>query len=317
MYNESFIYFLSQKGIITMKRAVSVSLGSVTRDKSVEIELFGEKVLIERIGTDGDVEKATRLYNELDGKVDCFGVGGIDLSVGTDERDWPIYAARKLVQGVKHTPIVDGRGLKFTLERQCMAYVEAQIGAELQPKRAMVNAASDRYGMAVSLVEAGYEMVYGDLLFALGIPIPIRTLVGVRRLLALIGPIAGHLPIHMIYPTGEKQLESVPRFVKWYNWATILAGDCAYTKRHMPPDLSGKTVLTNTTTEADVERFRKAGIRYLVTTTPRFKGRSFGTNMMESALVAVSGKGRPLTRNELLDMIKELEMHPHIEILND
>ena len=41
-----------------MKRAVSVSLGSVTRDKSVEIEMFGEKVLIERIGTDGDVDKA-------------------------------------------------------------------------------------------------------------------------------------------------------------------------------------------------------------------------------------------------------------------
>jgi hypothetical protein len=299
-----------------MKRAVSVSLGSVTRDKSVEIELFGEKVLIERIGTDGDVDRAIRLYNDLDSKVDCFGVGGIDLSVGTDQRDWPIYAARKLVRGVKHTPVVDGRGLKFTLERQCMAYVEEHIGAELQPKRAMVNAASDRYGMAVSLVEAGYDMVYGDLQFALGIPIPIRSLAGVRRLLAVIGPIAGRLPIHMIYPTGEKQLESVPRFVKWYNWATILAGDSAYTKRHMPPDLSGKTVLTNTTTEADVERFRKAGVRYLVTTTPRFKGRSFGTNMMESALVAVAGKGRPLTRDELLGMIRELDLHPHIEQLS-
>ena len=300
-----------------MKRAVSVSLGSVTRDKSVEIEMFGEKVLIERIGTDGDVDKAIQLYNDLDGKVDCFGVGGIDLSVGTDQRDWPIYAALKLIRGVKHTPVVDGRGLKFTLERQCMPYVEEHIGAELQPKRAMVNAASDRYGMAVSLVEAGYEMVFGDLLFALGIPIPIRTLQGVQRLLAVLGPIAGRLPIHMLYPTGEKQLESVPRFVKWYNWATILAGDCAYTKRHMPPDLSGKTVLTNTTTEADVERFRKAGVRYLVTTTPRFKGRSFGTNMMESALVAVAGKGRVLTRDELLVMIRELDLHPYIEQLNN
>ena len=232
-----------------MKRAVSVSLGSVTRDKSVEIEMFGEKVLIERIGTDGDVDKAIGLYNDLDGKVDCFGVGGIDLSVGTDQRDWPIYAARKLIQGVKQTPVVDGRGLKFTLERQCMAYVDEHIGTDLQPKRAMVNAASDRYGMAVSLVEAGYDMVFGDMLFALGIPLPIRTLKGVQRLLTVIGPIAGRLPIHMIYPTGEKQ-------------------------------------------------------------------RSFGTNMMESALVAVAGKGRTLTRDELLVMIRELDLHPHIEQLN-
>ncbi len=41
-----------------MKRAVSISIGSSKRDKAVEVELLGEKVLIERIGTDGDMEKA-------------------------------------------------------------------------------------------------------------------------------------------------------------------------------------------------------------------------------------------------------------------
>jgi len=51
-----------------MKRAVSISIGTSKRDKSVEIELLGEKILIERIGTDGDMEKAAQLYKELDGK---------------------------------------------------------------------------------------------------------------------------------------------------------------------------------------------------------------------------------------------------------
>ena len=35
-----------------MKRAVSISIGSSKRDKKVEVELLGEKVQIERIGTD-------------------------------------------------------------------------------------------------------------------------------------------------------------------------------------------------------------------------------------------------------------------------
>ena len=70
------------------------------------------------------------------------------------------------------------------------------------------------------------------------------------------------------------------------------------------------------TTEADVEKFRATGVRYLITTTPRFQGRSFGTNMMESALVAVAGKGRTLTRAELTNLIAELDMHPQIEKLN-
>ncbi len=300
-----------------MKRAVSVSLGSSSRDKRVEIELLGETVIIERIGTNGDTAKAMQLYNELDGKVDAFGVGGIDLSMGTDRREYPLLTARKLIQGVKQTPVVDGRGLKYTLERQAMQYVEAQIGNELQPKRAMVNMAVDRYGMAQGLAQAGYETVFGDLLFGLGIPIPVRRFGTIELLAMVLAPIVGRLPISAIYPTGEKQHETVPKFTRWYNWATIIAGDCMYTKRHMPPTLPGKTILTNTTTEADVQRFREAGVRYLITTTPRFQGRSFGTNMMESALVAVAGKGRPLTRAELTALIAELGLHPQIEKLND
>ena len=75
-----------------MKRAVSISIGSPKRDKAVEVELLGQKVSIERIGTDGDMEKAARLYQELDGKVDAFGVGGADLGVMVDQKWYPLYS---------------------------------------------------------------------------------------------------------------------------------------------------------------------------------------------------------------------------------
>ncbi len=41
-------------------------------------------------------------------------------------------------------------------------------------------------------------------------------------------------------------------------------------------------------------------------------GRSFGTNMMEAALVAISGKGRPLTDAEMQDMLAQLHYTPSI-----
>jgi hypothetical protein len=41
-----------------VKRAVSVSLGSSTRDKRVKVCLGNETILVERIGTDGDVREA-------------------------------------------------------------------------------------------------------------------------------------------------------------------------------------------------------------------------------------------------------------------
>jgi len=81
--------------------------------------------------------------------------------------------------------------------------------------------------------------------------------------------------------------------------------------------MDGKIVVTNTTTARDVEIFRERGVKYLVTTTPRFEGmRSFGTNATEAALIAVSGKGRPLTYAELDVLIDELKMEPTILKLN-
>jgi hypothetical protein len=80
--------------------------------------------------------------------------------------------------------------------------------------------------------------------------------------------------------------------------------------------MKGKVVVTNTTTPADVELFRKCGVKYLVTTTPVLDGRSFGTNMMEAALIAVSGKKRALTRDEYNEMLVKLGFQPSLQELN-
>lgn len=299
-----------------MKRAVSVSLGSSKRDKKVTITLLDQEITLERIGTDGDVEKAIELFNELDGKVNALGVGGIDLGMVVAGRYYPLYQAQKLVAGVQKTPVVDGVGLKQTLERGIAQFIEEQIGDEVYPKRVLITAGVDRYGSALSFDAAGYDIIFGDLGFALGIPIPIRSLRGLRILARVLMPIVGRLPLEFLYPTGEKQEETVPKFGKWYD-ATVISGDCLYIKRHMPARLDGKVIATNTTTVADVEAFRQRGVRYLVTATPRLEGRSFGTNVMEAALVAVAGKGRPLTTDELQEMLKQLDLKPTLQRLNE
>ena len=300
-----------------MKRAISISLGSRTRDKKVSITLLGEEITIERIGTDGDVEKAIQLYNEMDGNVDAFGVGGIDLGLTVAGRYYPLYDAQQLVAGVRQTPVVDGGGLKMTLERGIAQFIEQEIGDEVQPKRVLITAGVDRYGSAVSFDEAGYDLIFGDLGFALGIPIPIRSLRGLHVVARVVAPLAGRLPLEFLYPTGEKQVQIVPKFTKWYDWATVVSGDCLYIKHHMPDRLDGKVIATNTTTPVDVEAFRQRGVRYLVTSTPRLEGRSFGTNMMEAALVAIAGKGRPLTTDELDEMLKRLGLKPTLQRLDE
>ncbi|MCL4528821.1 MAG: quinate 5-dehydrogenase [Chloroflexi bacterium] len=301
-----------------MKRAVSISIGSSKRDKAVEVNLLGEKVSIERIGTDGDMEAAALKYKELDGVVDAFGVGGADLGLMVDNKWYPLYSVRPMIRYVKKTPIVDGVGLKNTLENKSAPLLAAKIGDYINQKgkTVFVVSGADRWGMTSSFLDAGYKCTFGDLMFGLSIPVALHTGKQLKTLASLLMPLAGRLPFSWVYPTGEKQEVRVPKYQKFYQEATVVAGDCHYIKRHMPDDMQGKVIVTNTTTPEDVALFKQCGIKYLVTTTPVLDGRSFGTNMMEAALIAVSGKGRVLTHDEYNEMLAKLNFEPQLQELN-
>lgn len=301
-----------------MKRAVSISIGSSKRNKAVEVTLLGEKVSIERIGTDGDMEAAALKFKELDGKVDALGVGGADLGAYVEDKFYPYHSVQQLIRYIQKTPVVDGAGLKNTLENKAPQFLDEKISDYIQVhgRRVMIALGIDRWALSKSFVEAGYEAVFCDLMFALGVPIAIRSMRGLHMLASVLIPLVTRFPFEWIYPTGEKQEVREPKYVKWYQWATVITGDCHYIKRHMPDNMQGKVIVTNTTTAEDVELFRKCGVKYLVTTTPVLDGRSFGTNMMEAALIAVAGKGRKLTWPELSELIDKLDLKPQLQELN-
>jgi len=299
-----------------MKRAVSVSLGSSSRDKKVVVTLGGQQISVERIGTDGDVEQARRLFAELDGQVDALGVGGVDLYLRLHGREYPLRAALKLVQDVRRTPVVDGRGLKHTLERRVFERALPALGGIPHFRRAFVPVAVDRIGLTEAVEEVTDEVVIGDLMVALGIPIPIRGLSNYRRIARILFPVVSYFPMGMLF-YGSGGQEPTPKYERYWRESDLLAGDFLFMRKYLPEDLSSKTVITNTTTPENVEFLRARGVHTVITTTPRFDGRSFGTNMMEAALTAYAGKGQSLNDTELNDLIDELDLRPSVQRLNE
>lgn len=297
-----------------MKRVVGVSIGSSSRDHRVEISFLGERVSIERRGTDGDLRRAAEIIRELDGKVDAFGLGGMDLYIFAGGRRYAFRDALKIARAARVTPVVDGSGLKNSLERWVVRYLREETDIPIDGRKVLMVSAADRFGMAEALTEAGCRMVFGDLIFALGLPFPLHSLVTLGRLARVIAPIVTRLPFKMLYPTGEKQKESVPKFDRFFREAEIIAGDWHFIHRYMPSDLTGKGILTNTVTPENVRTLQERGAAFLVTPTPDLDGRSFGTNVIEAALVAVSGR-RPesLTAEDYLHLLEQMEFRPRIE----
>jgi hypothetical protein len=302
-------------GRIALKRAVSVSLGSSSRDKRVVVHLGQQEILVERIGTDGDEARARHLFGELDGQVDALGVGGVDLYIRLQGREYPLRAALRLVQDVHRTPVVDGRGLKHTLERRVFELAAPALGGMPHFRNAFVPVAVDRLGLTEAVTDVADHVVIGDLMVALGIPIAVHGIAAYRRLARVLLPFVSHFPMSMLF-YGSGGEEPKPKYVRYWQGADLLAGDFLFMRKYMPHDLTGKTVVTNTTTEENVGLLRQRGVRAVITSTPRYEGRSFGTNMMEAVLTAYAGQGRPLSDAELSALIDELQLKPTVEILN-
>jgi len=300
-----------------VKRVVSISLGSSRRDKRVTAEFFGEQFEIERVGADGDMDRFRKMVAELDGKVDAFGVGGTDIYVYAGGRRYVLNEIVQLMSGAKQTPYVDGSGLKNTLEREAVAWLQDTGVVDFGAKRVLMVCAVDRFGMAEALATRAKSMVFGDLMFSLGIPIAMRSWESTQRLARILLPIAVRLPFKWIYPTGDKQEVNTPKYTPYFEAADVIAGDFHFIKRYMPADLAGKIILTNTTTDEDADALRQRGVRMLITTTPVFEGRSFGTNVMEAVLVTLLGR-RPemLTPEDYLAKFRELNWTPAVRELN-
>jgi len=303
-----------------MKRVVSVSLGSPRGDKTVAATLLGEEFEISRIGTNGDMAKFAQLVREFDGKVDAIGLGGIDLYLYAGDRRYTIRDAAKLAANAKVTPIVDGSGIKNTLERETIEWLQREGITDFSDKNVLVVCGVDRFGMAESAARLAKSVVYGDLMFNVGVPIPIRSYRTLNIVARTLLPIVCILPFQWIYPTGEKQEKITPKHEKHFRWADVIAGDYKIIGRFMPPPesgaLAGKTVITQTLTSDDVENLKARGVKLLVTSTREFEGRTFATNVLEGIIIALAGK-RPeeMSPQDYLDTLKKLDWQPTVRNL--
>jgi len=304
-----------------MKKVLSVSVGSSSRDHTTRRKFLGQEFELSRQGTDGDFDRAVEKYIEFDGKVDAFGVGGTEFYLEVGKRKYYFRDIKRIRRAIKISKVGDGNGVKGLLALRALKALEQHLNKEdrtLVGMKALKTTAVDRYQMAEAVVDAGCDAVFGDFMFTLNMPIAVKSLATVRLLAALLLPVITQLPYMWFYPLGAAQdKEPEPRWEKYYGQADLIAGDFLQIRHHMPPDLRGKIIVTNTTTPRNVEELRQRGLNILVTTTPRLEGRSFGTNVMEATMLALMDKPQSeVTAADFLDLVERIPLEPNIEVLN-
>jgi hypothetical protein len=191
--------------------------------------------------------------------VDAIGLGGLDLFLQWMGRRYYFREARYIAAAAKRTPVVCGAGLKDTLERRAVAMLDRAVG--WRGRRVLLTLAVDRFGMAEALVEHGAEVRFGDLMFASGPAVADPLDAGPRPRGADLAPAADEAAVSWLYPDRGQPEQA--RHDRPLRRALPLGGGRGRRLAHDPAlrarRLDGMTILTNTTTKADVAFLAAAG----------------------------------------------------------
>ena len=253
----------ARREVDAIKEVVQCQHRLVEARSRVEVELFGEPFRISREGTDGDMDAAGRALRRA-------------RRHGRRLRAWrhrpvPARGRPRLPlprrQAVPAPPCSRRRsstGPGSRAPSRATSYVtwREDLGLDLAGKRVLVTSAVDRWGMSRRFADAGCEMTYGDLLYALGVPIMIhdaRHARARRSTSSRRSPCS--CPFSWLYeaeadhepPRSKTDSRSTPSSTRTPTSSRATTSTCA---RYMPDDMSGKWVVTNTTTAEDVEFLR-------------------------------------------------------------
>lgn len=298
-----------------MRKAVSLSLGTSRRNFRVSLELFGQRIEVERVGCDGSLARLAGLLQGLDGEVEALGLGGMNFAYRIGGKVFPVVQAVNLYRLVHHTPLVDGSYLKDTVERWLVDYLAEEYGFAWSGLKVLVISALDRFGLAEELSRRGARVFVGDAYFALRIPVIFPSLRSFSLAADLFLPVLRRLPLTWLYPLGKKQEKPGQVAFSFYRKVQVIAGDFHFLWRYLPANLKGKIVITSSLWPEEREVLRARGVACLVTPMPAVNGCSWAANVWEAALTAALG--RPLAelgREHFRRKLEEAGLRPRVEV---
>jgi hypothetical protein len=176
-----------------MKKIISISLGSSKRDKIVNARFLGEEFVLERKGCNSDLKRMVEEIKKADGNADMITIGGIHINYITLKSKVPFRDAKKLVKAAVKTPVVDGENFREWIEPY---FVKLLIdrGVIHKNQTVLFPMSANRLAMAKQFVDAGFEkIIYGDLVYDLGVNIPLYSLNAVNRIAAIGAPIFANI----------------------------------------------------------------------------------------------------------------------------
>lgn len=301
-----------------MKEILVLHLGD--GEETIPIAFLGEELLLRRVGTHGSLENIQTCIEAWDGKVAAIALEGMPDRLCLADACRDHEAGQRLAGLAKLSPLVNGSGVRATLERWGVMLAERAQPGIFSQKNILLIPGLNHEGMCQALQRHSPHLRYADPVVYLGLP-DFPGAGNPKTLERLSGPILDQLkqaPFRRVNPLPGAP--GVKRSQTPFLWADVLAGDIGAIRRYAPQDLRRKTVLVPSATEQDLEDLRQRGVSIAIAIIPEYlsvaERYGSGAATVEAILAALRpDPSLPLSEDTYLDLIANLEWTPDIRYL--
>jgi len=129
---------------------------------------------------------------------------------------------------IKNSKVGDDSRVKGLLDKRAFMALEKYLNEKegKSPKEMSVlqTTVTELYGMGKVMVETRLDVTFGDFMFALGSPFPLKTLGQARLLAAVLLPAVSLMPYACLYPLSSGQDKPPqPKWTKYYKRSQLIA----------------------------------------------------------------------------------------------
>lgn len=300
------------------KHVVVIALTGTER--TARVRVHDREVTLRYVSCEGDTTHARALIRRYDGHADAIALDGLPatLRLGAARLDHDI--GRALMDSAAKTPVVDGSGVRATLERWGIDFAGRAQPGIFAERRVLMCPGLNHTGLADALGRHASALRYADPFVFFNLPR--FPGVGSRHTLdqAATPTLAAlrQASFQRLHPEPVAESDGPHRTL--FDRADIVAGDAGTIRRFAPTSLTDKTVVVECANGADVEDLTRRGAALLITTMPSLESaESPGTHsaaVVEALLMATRPEPEtPLTEDTYLNLIGAQSWRPDIRLL--
>jgi predicted peroxiredoxin len=295
-----------------MKSVVGISLGAAAQDFAFTATFLGEKLHVQRLGTDGSTARAVALVRQWDSKADAIGLGVLKDRYRAGSHRFVEKDSAKLKAVAKQALTTIGGRLGDILQEWSVRHAQIQLGNYFNNARVVFLSGMTNYKLAMSMAEYTDNVMFADPLLQLGVP-KFLTSIEALQLYSTGAHYVKDWSLPVDLATGP--IKEWTRFVlrKAVQKATVLVAAPHELDQFGLEELAGKTIISTTVNDERIAQLKDKGVHMVIDAAPVLFGHVLSPSLLDAMIVAATGKfPQEILEDDYLEIITSLQLEPRI-----